>query len=410
MQTNQSDVFPMPVPAVTLRPFDWQGMALRSFMDDKGVPWFVAKDVCDALGLSNTARALARLDDDERGVTTVNTLGGDQVMSTINESGFYALVQRSRKPEAKVFKRWLTHDVLPAIRRDGVYIRGEEALTQAAYTSKINAQWTAQEHEWKMKENTAMGPIIQMAHSGDVAGAQQALDKLSRQGFFLAHPEDLDKWQKLTISTGDRAMTLTERKTWNTMYEGIWQGKVGPHDIVHAGLPPKDTKDLTMVYMDWWKQQQANIAAGRQTDALANLFKNQVAMATMRARLDALPQIPDAVKNFDFGGVLTNKVEEIRAEATQRMYQSMADAKGDEVAFEKSSSRIAELTSKHIQDVLRGNGVNDSTRDWWMQKPAYINHDSWESFAKDYEAGLVPKDPELVNKTYTWFRQARGRR
>jgi hypothetical protein len=280
----------------------------------------------------------------------------------------------------------------------------------AAYTSKINAQWTAQEHEWKMKENTAMGPIIQMAHSGDVASAQAELDKLNRQGFFLAHPEDLDKWQKLTISTGDRAMTLSERKTWNAMYEGIWLGKVGPHDIVHADLPPKDTKDLTMVYMDWWKQQQANIAAGKHTDALANLFKNQVAMATLRARLDALPQIPDAVKGLDFGGVLTNKVEEIRADATQRMYQSMADAKGDEVAFERSSSRIAELTSKHIQDVLRINGANESTRDWWLQKPAYINHDSWEGFVKDYEAGLVPKDPELVSKTYTWFRQAKGRR
>lgn len=84
-------------------------------------PWFVAKDVCDALGLSNHRSSIALLDDDERGVHTVDTLSGEQDMAIITEAGLYSLILRSRKPEAKRFKRWVTHEVLPSIRSHGMY-------------------------------------------------------------------------------------------------------------------------------------------------------------------------------------------------------------------------------------------------------------------------------------------------
>lgn len=84
-------------------------------------PWFVAKDVCDALGLSNPRSSIALLDDDEKDVHTMDTLGGEQELVIITEAGLYSLILRSRKPEAKVFKRWVTHDVLPTIRRHGMY-------------------------------------------------------------------------------------------------------------------------------------------------------------------------------------------------------------------------------------------------------------------------------------------------
>lgn len=84
-------------------------------------PWFVAKDVCDALGLSNHRSSTALLDDDERGVHTVDTPSGEQDMAIITEAGLYSLILRSRKPEAKRFKRWVTHDVLPSIRSHGMY-------------------------------------------------------------------------------------------------------------------------------------------------------------------------------------------------------------------------------------------------------------------------------------------------
>lgn len=83
---------------------------------------FVAADVCKALGLNDTSKAVARLDDDEKGATSIPTLGGNQNLLTVNEYGLYSLVLASRKPEAKSFKRWITHEVIPAIRQHGGYL------------------------------------------------------------------------------------------------------------------------------------------------------------------------------------------------------------------------------------------------------------------------------------------------
>lgn len=85
-------------------------------------PQFVAKDVCDALGINNPRQALTRLDADEKGVISSDTPGGVQKLLTINEYGLYSLVLSSRKPEAKAFKRWVTHEVLPSIRKTGGYM------------------------------------------------------------------------------------------------------------------------------------------------------------------------------------------------------------------------------------------------------------------------------------------------
>lgn len=84
-------------------------------------PWFVAGDVCNAINHSNTSVALRSLDDDEKGVRNVYTPGGRQEMTVINEAGLYSLIMRSNKPEAKRFKRWVTHEVLPEIRKNGYY-------------------------------------------------------------------------------------------------------------------------------------------------------------------------------------------------------------------------------------------------------------------------------------------------
>lgn len=84
-----------------------------------GEPWFVARDITDALGLDRTATR--RLDEDEKGVRSMHTPGGEQDVSVVSEAGFYSLVMASKKPEAKRFKRWVTHDVLPSIRSHGMY-------------------------------------------------------------------------------------------------------------------------------------------------------------------------------------------------------------------------------------------------------------------------------------------------
>lgn len=90
--------------------------------ETSGEPWWVADEVCSALGIVNPRDTLRKvLDDDERGVATVYTPGGPQQKATINEPGLYSLILRSRKPEAKRFKRWVTHEVLPQIRKTGSY-------------------------------------------------------------------------------------------------------------------------------------------------------------------------------------------------------------------------------------------------------------------------------------------------
>ena len=101
-------------------PFNFEQHAVRVVTRD-GEPWFVAADVCAVLAVGNTSDAVRRLDDDEKGVDTIDTLGGRQEVGTINESGLYALILTSRKPEAKRFKKWVTGEVLPSIRRTGGY-------------------------------------------------------------------------------------------------------------------------------------------------------------------------------------------------------------------------------------------------------------------------------------------------
>jgi prophage antirepressor-like protein len=112
--------------AVTPFVFPVTGAAVRVTAQD-GEPWFVAKDVCDALGIGS-GNLSRDLDADEQGVIHLMTPGGKQEIKIVNESGLYELVFKSRKPEAKAFKKWVKRDVLPAIRKDGGYVLGEERV------------------------------------------------------------------------------------------------------------------------------------------------------------------------------------------------------------------------------------------------------------------------------------------
>lgn len=103
-----------------LQVFQFENSSIRT-VELEGVVWFIAKDVCDALAIVNSRDALKRLDEDERGVVTTDTLGGQQEMAAVNESGLYSLILTSRKPEAKRFKKWVTSEVLPSIRKTGQY-------------------------------------------------------------------------------------------------------------------------------------------------------------------------------------------------------------------------------------------------------------------------------------------------
>lgn len=113
-------------------------------------PWFVAADVCKALDIINSRDAVARLDDDERNtVVLTDGIPGNPNKTVVNEPGLYALVLGSRKPEAKAFKRWITHDVIPSIRKNGGYIAGQETLSPEELMAKalLVAQKTIEEKD-----------------------------------------------------------------------------------------------------------------------------------------------------------------------------------------------------------------------------------------------------------------------
>ena len=120
-----------------------------------GEPWFVGKDVAEALGYSNSRKALAdHVHDDDKGVTKCDTLGGKQDLTVINESGLYALIFGSKLESAKRFKHWVTSEVLPAIYHNGGYIQGQENLSDTELMAKaiLVAQKTIEQKNQIIKQ------------------------------------------------------------------------------------------------------------------------------------------------------------------------------------------------------------------------------------------------------------------
>lgn len=113
--------------------FRFEGKPLNVQSDDAAGIWFNASDVCRALELSNVTMALRVLDDDEKGLRTIETPGGEQEVNCVTEPGLYKLVARSRKPEAKRFDRWVRHEVLPTIRKTGAYASAAIDLNDPAF-------------------------------------------------------------------------------------------------------------------------------------------------------------------------------------------------------------------------------------------------------------------------------------
>lgn len=142
--------------------FKYENNDVRT-VEMNGEPWFVLKDVCKVLGISKYRDAAERLDDDERAPVRVDTLGGAQEMTAVNESGLYNVILRSDKPEAKPFRKWVTSEVLPSIRKNGGYIAGQEQLTPSELMAKalLVANKTLAEREARISELTVQNAIMQ---------------------------------------------------------------------------------------------------------------------------------------------------------------------------------------------------------------------------------------------------------
>lgn len=105
-------------------------------MTIEGEPWFMAADVCRALDIGNSSQAISRLDEDEKMITLISNEGnrrGNPNMTVVNEPGLYTLILSSRKPETKAFKRWVTHDILPTIRKTGGYVNDTAQFVESYF-------------------------------------------------------------------------------------------------------------------------------------------------------------------------------------------------------------------------------------------------------------------------------------
>lgn len=144
--------------------FNYNDREVRTIQKN-GEPWFVLKDVCQILGIdtSQLKKVADRLEPDEKCRNQITTVRGDKETWIINESGLYNVILRSDKPEAKPFRKWVTSEVLPSIRKNGGYIAGQESMTPAELMASalLMAQRTLAEREARIADLTVQNQIMQ---------------------------------------------------------------------------------------------------------------------------------------------------------------------------------------------------------------------------------------------------------
>lgn len=198
---------------------------VRTVIKD-GEPWFVAADVCRALDIGNSSQAISRLDEDEKMNTLISNEGkkrGNPNMTVVNEPGLYTLILSSRKPEAKAFKRWITHDVIPSIRKYGGYIDGQEEMSDVELLSKalLIAKRQIEERDKLIEEmepaqiltdavsasenSIHVGDLAKLAKQNGVDTGQQRLFEWLRNNRFLIKRKGSD-WNMPTQKSMEREL------------------------------------------------------------------------------------------------------------------------------------------------------------------------------------------------------------
>ena len=155
---------------------------IRAMRGKDGEPWFVAKDVATILGYGDATHMTRRLESDEKGLRSVETLGGIQAVTVITEPGLYSAILGSRVPEAKAFKRWVTHEVLPAIRRDGGYmVARDETPEETMARAFVIAQATIDRQKSRIAELEPKALFADAVAASDGTCLVGELAKMMRQ-------------------------------------------------------------------------------------------------------------------------------------------------------------------------------------------------------------------------------------
>jgi anti-repressor protein len=235
-----------------LQIFKFEDRQVRVVVKD-GEPWLVAKDVCDVLGYKNSRDAVIRhVDELDKGVAFHDSLGGEQEITIINESGLYSLILSSKLPDAKKFKRWVTYEVLPSIRKHGAYMTPEvikEALTNPDFI--IGLATRLKEEEAKTKEMSAK---IQQDHpkvlfADSVCASETSiligdLAKLIRQNGYDIGQKRLFEWLRnngwLMKNSGSKNMP-TQRSLEMKLFEVLERAIDNPDGSIRITRTTKVT-------------------------------------------------------------------------------------------------------------------------------------------------------------------------
>ena len=161
-----------------------------------GEEWFVAKDVCRILGISDPNQSCRHFDSDEKGLFTIQTPGGEQSVVHVSEPGFYKLVMKSRKPEAKAFQRWVTHEVLPSIRKQGGYMtaRADETPEQIMARALMLAKDTMDRQQREIAELRPKALFADAVAASDGTCLIGELAKMMRQNGVHVGQNRLFEW------------------------------------------------------------------------------------------------------------------------------------------------------------------------------------------------------------------------
>jgi anti-repressor protein len=180
--------------------FSFENIAVR-VLEINGAPFWVLVDVCVVLGIANPRDAAGRLDDDEKGVGITDTLGGPQEMTIVNESGLWSLVLTSRKPSAKRFKKWITSEVIPAIRKTGSYGAPQLDLNDPAQLRALLLSYSAEVETAKKaltvaqtEASTSKNALDRIAGTGSTFTVTQAAKDLQIRRSHLLDYMRRNRW------------------------------------------------------------------------------------------------------------------------------------------------------------------------------------------------------------------------
>lgn len=188
-------------------------------------PWFIAKDVCKALGLAQVSRAIQKLDEDEvTNSKVIDSIGREQKVNAISEAGMYSLVLVSRKPEAKAFKRWVTHEVLPAIHRTGGYMiaKADETPEETMARAVLIAQDTINRQKQQiadMQPKALFADAVAASHTSILVGE---LAKLLKQNGVEIGQNRLFRWLRengYLMKAGSSYNMPTQRSMEQELFE-----------------------------------------------------------------------------------------------------------------------------------------------------------------------------------------------